>query len=72
MHESVEHNSLSSGEGQAGLSPEGAPIDRQHLRQRVHTLVKCDASASGHPGRKDRWMDGQEVWLREPPEEAGR
>lgn len=73
MHESVEHNSMGSGEGQRQASPqERAPIDRQHLKRRVHTLVKCDASASGSPGRQGRWMDGQEVGLGQPPEEAGR
>ena len=70
MHESVEHNSLGFGEGQRQASTqESAPIDRQRLRLKsVYTPVKCDASASGPPGRPGRWMDGQEVGLGQPPE----
>ena len=61
IHDSVEPNSLSVGEGQTQDSPqEHSPIDGQHLRRRVHTLLKCDASAAGPRGR--RGGGGEERW----------
>lgn len=59
MHESVEPNSLGSGEGQSQAFPqEGAPIDRQHLKLQSAHLDEMRCLRTEAPGEaRFGWME---------------